>query len=68
MKKMGVAPLSFQRNTSAKHLVYKIYSYLLQGMKINKTNQVWALHMVYAPMAKGLSIWRMQLIRPVVGQ
>ena len=53
MKKMGIAPLSCQKNTSAKHPGHKIYPYLLRAMKIDRANQVWALDTTYIPMAKG---------------
>ena len=53
MKKMGMVPLSCQKNTSAKHPRHKIYPYLLRVMKIDRANQVWALDTTYIPMAKG---------------
>ena len=53
MKKMGIAALSCQKNTSAKHPGHKIYPYLLRAMKIDRANQVWALDTTYIPMAKG---------------
>ena len=53
MKKMGIVPLSCQKNTSAKHPSHKIYPYLLRAMKIDRANQVWALDTTYIPMAKG---------------
>ena len=36
MKKMGIIPLSCQKNTSAKHPGHKIYPYLLRAMKIDR--------------------------------
>ena len=53
MKKMGIIPLSCQKNTSAKHPGHKTYPYLLRAMKIDRANQVWALDTTYIPMAKG---------------
>ena len=53
MKKMGMTPLSCQKNTSARHPGHRIYPYLLRGMKIDRANQVWALDTTYIPMAKG---------------
>ena len=43
MKKMGIVPLSCQKNTSTKHLGHKIYPYLLRAMKID-----WASRKVLA--------------------
>jgi putative transposase len=53
MKKMRMMPVSYQRQTSIKHLGHQIYPYLLRGMAINQANQVWALDTTYIPMAKG---------------
>ena len=53
MKKMGMMPVSCQRQTSIKHPGHQIYPYLLRGMAINQANQVWALDTTYIPMAKG---------------
>lgn len=53
MKKMGIAALSCQKNTSTKHPGHRIYPYLLRAMKIDRDNQVWALDTTYIPMAKG---------------
>ena len=32
---------------------HKIYSYLLRDMKIKRPNQVWAMGIIYIPMARG---------------
>ena len=53
MKKVGIAALSCQKNTIAKHPGHKIHHYLLRTMKIDRANQVWALDTTYIPMAKG---------------
>lgn len=53
MKKVGIAALSCQKNTIAKHPEHKIHHYLLRTMKIDWANQVWALDTTYIPMAKG---------------
>jgi putative transposase len=53
MRKMGIAALSRQKNTSGKCPGHKIYPYLLRAMKIDRANQVWALDTTYIPMAKG---------------
>jgi putative transposase len=39
--------------TSKKHPGYKVYPYLLRGLLIERSNQVWALDTTYLPMAKG---------------
>lgn len=36
-----------------KHPGHKIYPYLLRGLTIDRSNQVWALDTTYIPMAKG---------------
>ena len=53
MRKMGIAALFCQKNTSGKCPGHKIYPYLLRAMKIDRANQVWALDTTYIPMAKG---------------
>ncbi|MEX3681983.1 IS3 family transposase [Paraburkholderia sp. BR14320] len=53
MKRMGVEALYCRPNTSRGHKQHKIWPYLLQGMKINRANQVWALDTSYIPMARG---------------
>ncbi|MBB5429819.1 putative transposase [Paraburkholderia sp. JPY158] len=53
MKRMGVEALYCRPNTSRRHKQHKIWPYLLQGMKINRANQVWALDTSYIPMARG---------------
>ncbi|MFP4896998.1 IS3 family transposase [Paraburkholderia sp. EG304] len=53
MKRMGVEALYCWPNTSRRHKQHKIWPYLLQGMKINRANQVWALDTSYIPMARG---------------
>jgi len=53
MKRMGVEALYRKPGTSKKHPGNKIYPYLLRGLVINRSNQVWALDTTYIPMAKG---------------
>jgi putative transposase len=53
MKRMGVEALYKKPGTSKKHPGHDIYPYLLRGVKINRSNQVWALDTTYIPMAKG---------------
>ncbi len=53
MKRMGVEALYRKPGTSKKHLGHKVYPYLLRGLTIDRSNQVWALDTTYIPMAKG---------------
>ena len=53
MKRMGIEALYRKPGTSKKHPGHEIYPYLLRGMKICRSNQVWALDTTYIPMAKG---------------
>ena len=53
MKRMGIEALYRKPGTSKKRPGHTIYPYLLRGMTINRTNQVWALDTTYIRMAKG---------------
>jgi putative transposase len=53
MRKMGVEALYRKPNLSRKNARHKIYPYLLRGLQIDRTNQVWAMDITYIPMAKG---------------
>ena len=53
MKRMGIAAVYRKPGTSTKHPGHKVYPYLLRGMNINQSNQVWALDTTYIPMARG---------------
>jgi putative transposase len=53
MRKMGIEALYRKPNLSRKNARHKIYPYLLRGLKIDRTNQVWAMDITYIPMAKG---------------
>lgn len=52
MKRMGIEVLYRKPGTSKKHPGHKVYPYLLRGMTINRSNQVWAMDTTYIPMAK----------------
>ncbi len=43
------------RNTSAPGKGHKIYPYLLKGIDINRSNQVWCADITYIPMRKGFA-------------
>ncbi len=53
MRKMGVEALYRKPRLSKRHLAHKIYPYLLRGLKIDKSNQVWATDITYIPLSKG---------------
>jgi len=53
MKRMGIEALYRKPGTSKKHPGHTVYPYLLRGLEINNSNQVWALDTTYIRMAKG---------------
>jgi putative transposase len=55
MQRMGIRAMCPQpgSNTSAPQPGHHIYPYLLRGMAIESSNQVWALDTTYIPMASG---------------
>lgn len=53
MQTMGLEAIYPVVNTSKPTNSHKIYPYLLRGMKIVKTHQVWATDITYVPMAEG---------------
>lgn len=53
MQRMGIAALAPQPGTSKRAPGHKIYPYLLRGLVIERSNQVWALDTTYIPMARG---------------
>ena len=53
MKKMRVEALYRKPRLSKRHPAHKIYPYLLRGLKIDKSNHVWATDITYIPLAKG---------------
>ena len=53
MKRMGIEALYRKPGTSKKHPGHTVYPYLLRHLKIDRSNQVWALDTTYYPMAKG---------------
>jgi len=40
-------------NTSRPHPDHQVYPYLLRGLIIDRSNQVWCADITYVPMAKG---------------
>jgi putative transposase len=53
MKRMGIEALYRRPNTSKPAPGHKIYPYLLRGLKVERSNQVWAMDITYIPMARG---------------
>jgi putative transposase len=53
MQLMGVQTLYRKPRTSKPGPGHKIYPYLLKGLKITRSNQVWAADITYIPMQKG---------------
>jgi len=53
MKRMGIEAIYRRRNTSKPAPGHKIYPYLLRGVKIERTDQAWAMDITYIPMARG---------------
>jgi len=53
MRQMGIMALYPKANTSRPGKGHKIYPYLLRGLDIDRSNQVWAADICYVPMARG---------------
>ncbi len=55
MKLMGLESTAPKPNTSKPAPEHPVYPYLLRGMTISRTNQVWATDITYIPMAHGFA-------------
>ena len=53
MKKMGIQALYCKPNLSQANQAHRKYPYLLKGLAIQRSNQVWCTDITYIPMAKG---------------
>ena len=53
MRKMGLSAIYQKPNTSKPFPGHKIYPYLLKGMAITRSNQVWCADVCYIPMRRG---------------
>jgi putative transposase len=53
MRLMGLEAIYPKPKTSRPHPDHRIYPYLLKGLTIDRTNQVWAADITYIPMARG---------------
>ncbi|WP_430640219.1 IS3 family transposase [Bradyrhizobium cytisi] len=53
MRRMGIEALYRRPRTTRPEPGHKIHPYLLRGMEITRPNQVWAMDIIYIPMASG---------------
>ena len=53
MRRMGVEALYRKPNTSRRHPRHLVFPYLLRGLAVTRSNQVWAMDITYIPMARG---------------
>jgi putative transposase len=53
MRQMGLAALYPKPRTSVPGGGHKVYPYLLKGVAVERSNQVWATDICYIPMARG---------------
>ena len=53
MRKMGIEALYRKPRTTKRHPQHQVYPYLLCGLPITRSNQVWAMDITYIPMARG---------------
>lgn len=56
MRKKGLRTIYPKPRTSQPGKGHKIYPYLLRGLSIERSNQVWASDICYIPMARGSCI------------
>ena len=50
---MGLRAILPGKHTSKRHQNHKVYPYLLRGLQVDRSNQVWATDITYIPMKKG---------------
>ncbi len=53
MRRMGMNTLYPKPNTSRAHHAHKVYPYLLRGLDIARSDQVWCADITYIPMRRG---------------
>ena len=53
MREMDIAGITPGPNLSKRHQEHKIYPYLLRGLKIERSNQVWGIDITYIRLAAG---------------
>ena len=54
LRRMGIEALYRKPSTSRRHPGHPVYPYLLRGLAVTRSNQVWAMDITYLPMARGL--------------
>lgn len=55
MRKMGLVSIAPKPHTSRRASEHKIYPYLLRGLEINRSNQVWCSDITYIPLQRGFA-------------
>lgn len=53
LRLMGLEALHPKPNLSAPNRLHKVYPYLLRGVSVERTDQVWSADITYVPMASG---------------
>src|SRR5256886_17534934 len=53
MRRMGMETVYRRPNISKPEPGPRVYPYLLRGLAIDRSNQVWAMDITYVPMARG---------------
>ena len=53
LRRMGIEALYRKPSTSRRVPGHRVYPYLLRGLAVTRSNQVWAMDITYIPMAKG---------------
>ena len=55
MRLMGLQAIYRAPRTSDPHPEHRVYPYLLKGMSINRSNQVWCADITYIPVCEAVS-------------
>jgi putative transposase len=53
MRKMGIAAICPRKKTTIPNVGHRVYPYLLRGLTIDRSNQVWCSDITYIPMQGG---------------
>jgi putative transposase len=53
MRKMGLQAVYAKPRTSIAAKAHQVYPYLLRGLRISRSNQVWCADITYVPMSRG---------------
>ena len=54
---MGLRAIYQKANTSRPHPHHRVFPYLLRGLQINRSGQVWTADISYIPMQRGFFTW-----------